>query len=263
MDRGAAYLDTTKEQILACDFFTVETIWLKTIYVLFLIELGTRRVYLAGCTTNPDATWITQQARQLVWDLKDDTRDMSFLIHDNDTKFTPSFDSVFTTEGTEIIHTLTKLPGQMLSLKGGYGRFAKSVSIISWSRMRAICAAFSKNMLITSTTPVHIRAWDNTFLCPGQQGTKKDRFVDEISWEVSSTIITGSLPLRFLAMDRIFAPYRVTAEGFEWILGNRLESRSVNLLYSEQAEFGRVSGNLPTYLREATFAATFTDVPLR
>lgn len=99
-----------KEQILACDFFTVETIWLKTIYVLFLIELGTRRVYLVGCTTNPDATWITQQARQLVWDLKDDTRDMSFLIHDNDTKFMSSFDSVFTTEGIEIIHTPYQAP---------------------------------------------------------------------------------------------------------------------------------------------------------
>jgi hypothetical protein len=83
------------DQILACDFFTVETISLKTIYVLFFIELGTRRIYLAGCTTNPDFTWVRQQ----------------------------------------------------------------------------------------------------------------DRSVDETSWEVSSAIITGSLPLRFLARDRIFAPY--------------------------------------------------------
>jgi hypothetical protein len=61
-----SFLGHDKDQILACDFFTVETIWLKTIYVLFFIELGTRRVHLAGCTTNPDTTWVTQQARQLV-----------------------------------------------------------------------------------------------------------------------------------------------------------------------------------------------------
>ena len=60
-----------KDQILACDFFTVETIWLKTIDVLFFIELGTRRIYLAGCTTNPDTIWVTQQARQRVWELDD------------------------------------------------------------------------------------------------------------------------------------------------------------------------------------------------
>ena len=51
-----------KDQILACDFFTVETIWLKTIYVLFFIELGTRLVHLAGGTTNPDTTWVNNGA---------------------------------------------------------------------------------------------------------------------------------------------------------------------------------------------------------
>jgi hypothetical protein len=79
-----------KDQILACDFFTVETIRLKTINVLFFIELGTQRVYLAGCTTNPDLTRVTQQARHLVWNLKDDSRDMAFLILINDTKFASS-----------------------------------------------------------------------------------------------------------------------------------------------------------------------------
>jgi putative transposase len=53
-----------RDQILACDFFTVETIWLKTIYVLFFIELGTRRIHLAGCTSNPNQIWLSQQARQ-------------------------------------------------------------------------------------------------------------------------------------------------------------------------------------------------------
>jgi putative transposase len=104
------FLGHYKAQILACDFFTVETISLKTIYVLFFIELGTRRIYLDGCTTNLDTTWVSQQARQLVWNLKDDSRDMAFLIHDNDTKFTASYDHVFSSEGIEILNTPYRAP---------------------------------------------------------------------------------------------------------------------------------------------------------
>ena len=104
------FLGHYKDQILACDFFTVETIWLKTIYVLFFIELGTRRIHLAGCTTTPDSTWVTQQARQLVWNLNDDSKEFTFLIHDNDKKFTSSFDLVFSSEKVEILHTPFQAP---------------------------------------------------------------------------------------------------------------------------------------------------------
>ena len=105
-----SFLEHYKGQILACDFFTVETIWLKTLYVLFFMELGTRRIHGAGCTTNPDKSWVSQQARQFIWDLKDNDRDMVFLIHDNDTKFTSSFDNVFSSESIEIIHTPYQAP---------------------------------------------------------------------------------------------------------------------------------------------------------
>lgn len=99
-----------KDQMLACDFFTVETIWLQTIYVLFFIELGTRRVYMAGMTANPNEVWITQQARQLVWYLRDQDDAFHFLIHDNDTKFSHSFDAVFASEGLRVIHTPFRAP---------------------------------------------------------------------------------------------------------------------------------------------------------
>ena len=59
------FLARHRHQIVACDFFTCETLFLKTIYVLFFIELGTRKVHFAGCTAHPTATWVTQQARQL------------------------------------------------------------------------------------------------------------------------------------------------------------------------------------------------------
>jgi putative transposase len=58
-----------RRSMLAVDFFTVETMWLQRLYVLFFIELGSRRVHLAGCTASPSASWVTQQARQLTWTL--------------------------------------------------------------------------------------------------------------------------------------------------------------------------------------------------
>jgi len=105
-----SFLGHYKHQILACDCFTVETIRLQTIQNLFFIELGTRRVHLAGGMTDPDTTWVTQQARQLVWYLKDDAQDMAFLIHDNDKKLPSSFDTVFYSEGIEIVHTPYQAP---------------------------------------------------------------------------------------------------------------------------------------------------------
>ena len=73
------FLRHYQHQMLACDFFTVETLRLKTVYVLFFIELGTRRVHLAGCTEHPTSTWVTQQARQLCWTFEDTGTDCSLL----------------------------------------------------------------------------------------------------------------------------------------------------------------------------------------
>jgi putative transposase len=100
-----------KEQILACDFFTGETIRLQTLYVFFFIELGTRRVHLAGITPHPDAFWVGQQARQLVWKLEDDkVPSFGFLIRDNDARFDSVFDNIFETEGIHVIPTPYQAP---------------------------------------------------------------------------------------------------------------------------------------------------------
>ena len=104
------FLRIHPRSILAVDFFTVETIWLQRLYVLFLIELGRRRVHLAGCTPNPNAPWVTQQARQLMWTLAERPERLRFLIRDRDQKFTDSVDEVFRSDGMEIIRTPFRTP---------------------------------------------------------------------------------------------------------------------------------------------------------
>ena len=105
-----AFLARHRDQLLACDFFTVETLLLKTLHVLFFIEIGTRRVHLAGCTAHPTAAWVTQQARNLAWTLQEADAPPRFLIHDRDAKFPPSFDAVFATEGVAIVRTPYQSP---------------------------------------------------------------------------------------------------------------------------------------------------------
>lgn len=105
-----SFLRQHQQQLLACDFFTVETLCLQTLYVLFFIELGTRRVHLAGCTAKPTAQWVTQQARQLLWKLQEKGCDMRFLLHDRDAKFPMAFDIVFASEGLKVILTPYQAP---------------------------------------------------------------------------------------------------------------------------------------------------------
>jgi len=96
--------------MLATDFFTVETVWLKTLYVLFFIELGSRRVHLAGVTEHPSGAWVVQQARNLAWKLQDGVLQARLLLHDRDSKFTAAFDQVFTTEGAEVVKLAFRAP---------------------------------------------------------------------------------------------------------------------------------------------------------
>lgn len=92
---------------MTCDFFTVDTVWLRRLYVLFFIEVGTRRVHLAGVTAHPVGAWVAQQACNLLM-LKH--RPLQFLIRDRDAKFTRAFDDVFRSEGAEVLITPVQAP---------------------------------------------------------------------------------------------------------------------------------------------------------
>src|SRR5262249_31564272 len=84
--------------------------WSARLYVLFFIEVGSRRVHVAGCTAHPDGEWVTQQARQLAWAFAERAEPVRFLIRDHDRKFTGSFDAVFETQDTRIVRTPIRAP---------------------------------------------------------------------------------------------------------------------------------------------------------
>ena len=140
------FLARHRDVILACDFFTVETLFLKTLYALFFLELRTRRVHFVGCTARPTAAWVTQQARNLAWTLQEDGHPVRYLIHDRDAKFPPAFDTVFATEGVEISRTPYRAPNANAHAE----RWVRSVReecldhllIVNAAHLRRVLAAY-------------------------------------------------------------------------------------------------------------------------
>jgi putative transposase len=96
--------------IVACDFFTVDSAFLRRYYVLFFLELKSRRVHIAGVTAHPNGAWVAQQARNLSMALVDEGREVRFLVRDRDAKFTAAFDEVFRSEGIRVIRTPVRAP---------------------------------------------------------------------------------------------------------------------------------------------------------
>jgi len=105
------FLGHYRESIVACDFFTGDTLFLQRLYVLYSLERGSRRLHFVGCTAAPDAAWVTQQAHQFSWHLQvREPGSVRSLIHDRDGKFATSFDTVFAAEGIAVIKTPPQAP---------------------------------------------------------------------------------------------------------------------------------------------------------
>jgi putative transposase len=96
--------------IVECDFFTVDTIWLRRLYVFFFIELERRRVHIAGISAHANGSWATQQARKLLMTLNAEAKQPQILIRDRDVKLTYAFDAFLRSEGLSVIRTPIAAP---------------------------------------------------------------------------------------------------------------------------------------------------------
>ena len=122
------FLTAQAHGILAADFVHVDTVLLRRIYALIIIEHGTRRVHLAGITANPDGAWTTQAARNFLMDLDQLTASIKFLIRDRAGQFTGSFDAVFTAEASGFLPAHRRRRGRTRSAKGSSAPYAANSS---------------------------------------------------------------------------------------------------------------------------------------
>jgi putative transposase len=105
-----AFLRAHAQGLLACDFFSVETVRLQTLYVLFFLEVQSRRVFVAGCTAHPTGEWVAQQARNVCWELERAGACPTLLLRDRDAKFVPASDAVFAAQGVRVVRTPIRAP---------------------------------------------------------------------------------------------------------------------------------------------------------
>jgi putative transposase len=102
------FLNAQASAIVVSDFFSVDTVFLRRLYVLLYMELATRRIVWFAVTANPETEWVTQQSRNLVWQLEGSP--VRFVIHDHDAKFAGPADAVFRAEGMRVIKTPIAAP---------------------------------------------------------------------------------------------------------------------------------------------------------
>jgi transposase InsO family protein len=103
------FIRAQASHIVATDFFSVDTVLLRRLYVLF-IEIGRRRTWISGVTAHPKGTWATQQARNVAGNIVDERIDVRFLVRSRDAKYVASFDEVFRSEGAQILRTPFQAP---------------------------------------------------------------------------------------------------------------------------------------------------------
>ena len=141
------FLRAQAASVLAVDFFTVDTVLLRRVYVLFAIEVATRRVHVLGVTPHPAGEWVAQQTRNLVMRLEEGTGRFRFVLRDRDTKFTAAFDAVFAAEGIQVLRTPVRAPRANAYAERWVGTVRREVLdrmlIFGCSQLRSVLAVYA------------------------------------------------------------------------------------------------------------------------
>jgi putative transposase len=109
-DTWATFLRSQAHAILAADFFETTTLTGAKMYVLAVIEHATRRVRILGATAHPSSAWVAQPARNLVMDLDDAGRRVTYLIRDRDGKYPTMLDAILADAGIAVVLSGVRIP---------------------------------------------------------------------------------------------------------------------------------------------------------
>jgi putative transposase len=185
------FLTAQARGILAADFIHVDTLLLRRIYALIVIEHGTRRVHLAGITAYPDGTWTTQAARNFLMDLGQRAASVKFLIRDRAGQFTSSFDAVFTAEGIRILRSPPQAPRANAICERMIGTLRRELLdqllIVNEHHLRRVLAEYLRHY---NTARPH-RALGQ--LTPAQVGTRPPEPVDLAERRIRRKQVLGGL----------------------------------------------------------------------